>query len=167
MQVLVRFHKITFEYVTTNFFNFYNPKIYTKLISETSTQHTSGSGTETSSSSVVFKLNPPLPNSPESPDEEQMSTEAFSISETGMDLHRSSDTAIHGSSASIHPSDATDVGTSGISSQMETHTTDLTEGQKFARAQKIMDEGYVKLARLSKLLHTRPDSDDNVYHPDM
>ena len=95
-----------------------------------------------------------------------MSTEVFSVSESGMDLHRSSDTAIHGSSASIHPSDATDVGTSGISSQIETPTTDLT-GQKFARAQKILDEGYVKLARLNKLLHTRPDSDDNVYHPDM
>ena len=114
-----------------------------------------------------MKLNPPLPDSPESPDEEQMSTEAFSVSESGMDLHRSSDTAIHGTSASIHPSDATDVGTSGISSQMETPTTDLTEGQKFARTQKILDEGYVKLARLNKLLHTRPDSDDNVYHPDM
>ena len=50
---------------------------------------------------------------------------------------------------------------------METPTTELTEGQKFARAQQILDEGYVKLARLNKLLHTRPDSDDNVYHPDM
>ena len=34
-------------------------------------------------------------------------------------------------------------------------TTELTEGQKFARAQQILDEGYVKLARLNKLLHTR------------
>ena len=167
MQILVRFHKITFECVPNNFYNFYNPKIHTKFISETSTQGTSGSATESSSSSVVFKLNPPLPDSPESPDEEQMSTEAFSVSESGMDLHRSYDTAIHGSSASIHASDATDVGTSGISLQMETPTTELTEGQKFARAQQILDEGYVKLARLNKLLHTRPVSADNVYHHDM
>ena len=163
MQILVRFHKITFECVTNNF---YNPKIYTKFISETSTQCTSGSATESSSSSVVFKLNPLLPDSPESPDEKQMSTEAFNVLESGMNLHRSSDIAIHGSSASIHPSDATDVGTSGISSQMETPTTELTEGQKFVRAQQILDEGYVKLPRLNKLLHMRPDSDDNVYHPD-
>ena len=131
MQILVRFHKIIFECVTNNF---YNLKIYTKFISETSTQGTSGSATESSSSSVVFKLNPPPPDSPESPDEEQMSTEAFSVSESGMDLHKSSDTEIHGSSASIH---ATDVGTSGISSQMETPTTELTEGQKFARPSKF------------------------------
>ena len=138
MQILVRFHKITFECVTNNFLNFYNPKIYTKFTSETSTQHTSGSGTENSSSSVVFKLNPPLPDSPESPDEEQMSTEAFSVSESGMDLHRSYYyTAIHGSSTSIHPSDATDVGTSGISLQMETPTTDLTEGQRLQGPRKF------------------------------
>ena len=57
-----------------------------------------------------------------------METEAFSVPESGMDL---------GSSPGIFPSDATDVGTSGISSQKETSTTDLTEGQKFAKAQAI------------------------------
>ena len=114
-----------------------------------------------------MKLNPPLQDSPGSPDEEQSETEAFSVLESGMDLNRSSDTGLIGSFRGIFPSDATDVGTSGISSQKETSTTDLTEGQKFAKAQAILDEGYVKLARLNKMLNTRADSDDNVYHPDM
>ena len=114
-----------------------------------------------------MKSNPPLQDSPDSPDEEQSETEAFSVSESGMDLNRSSDTGLIGSFPGIFPSDATDVGTSGISSQKETSTTDLTEGQKFAKAQAILDEGYVKLARLNKMLNTRADSDDNVYHPDM
>ena len=103
-------------------------------------------------------MKPPLQDSPESPDEEQMETEAFSVSESGMDLNRSSDTGLLGSSPGIFPSDATDVGTSGISSQKEPSTTDLAEGQKFVKAQVILDEGYAKLARLNKMLNTRADS---------
>ena len=68
-----------------------------------------------------------------------METKAFSVSESGMDLNRSSDTGLIGSSPGIFPSDATDVGTSGISSQKGTSTTDLTEGQKFAKAQAIIE----------------------------
>ena len=114
-----------------------------------------------------MKLSPPLQDSPESPDEEQMETEAFSVSESGMDLNRSSDTGLIGSSPGIFPSDATNVGTSGISLQKETSTTDLTEVQKFAKAQAILDEGYAKFARLNKMLNKSADSDNNVYHPDM
>ena len=126
-----------------NFLNFYNifSKKYTKIISEGSKQGTSRSSTENSSSSVVFKLIPPLQDSPDSPDEVQIETEAFSVSESGMDLNRSFDTGLIGSSPSIFPSDATDVDTSGISSHKKTSTTDLTEGQKFAKAQAIIDEG--------------------------
>ena len=86
-----------------------------------------------------------------------------------MDLKRNSDTGVMGTSPELFPSDATDVATSGVSSLKETSTHDsqLSEGQKFAKAQEILDAGYAKLAKLNKMLNARWDSDDNFYHPDM
>ena len=86
-----------------------------------------------------------------------------------MDIKRNSDTGVMGTSPELFPSDATDVATSGVSSLKETSTHDsqLSEGQKFAKAQEILDAGYAELAKLNKMLNARWDSDDNVYHPDM
>ena len=125
-----------------------------KSILETSTS------TSDAASSCVFHLDPP----PIPTDTDVMDTET-----SGMQ----SKSTCTSSRAGTTPSDKiTEVGSSGISTGPQSDETECNDEQQqeerlLDQAQAIIDEGYVKLVHLNKLLRKQPDSDDNVYHPDM
>ena len=118
-----------------------------KSILETSTS------TSDAASSYVFHLDPP----PIPSDTDVMDTET-----SGMQL-TSTCTSLR---AGATPSDKiTEVCSSGISTGPQTDETECID--LLDQVQAIIDEGYVKLAHLNKLLRKQLDSDDNVYHPEM
>ena len=125
-----------------------------KLILEISTS------TSDAASSYVFHLDPtPIPS-----DTDVMDTETSGMQSTS---------TCTSSRAGTTPSDKiTEVGSSGISTGPHTDETECIDEQQHEehlldQAHAIIDEGYVKLVHLNKLLRKQPDSDDNVYHPDM
>ena len=125
-----------------------------KSILETSTS------TSDATSSYVIHLDPP----PISADTDVMETETSGMQSTSTcTLSRAGTT----------PSDKiTEVGSSGISTGPQSDETECIDEQQHEehlldQAQAIIDEGYVELACLNKLLWKQPDSDDNVYHQDM
>ena len=125
-----------------------------KLILEISTS------TSNAAACYVFHLDPP----PIPSDTDVMDTETSGMQSTSTcTLSRAGTT----------PSDKIpEVGSSDISTGPHTYETECIDEQQHEehlldQAQAIIDEGYLKLAHLNKLLRKQPDSDDNVYHSDM
>ena len=114
------------------------------------------STTSDASSSYVFHLDPP----PIPTDTDVMDTETSGMQSTS---------TCTSSRAGTTPSDKiTEVGSPGISTdKSECIDEQQHEEHLLDQAQAIIDEGYVKLVHLNKLLRKQPDSDDNVCHPDM
>ena len=117
-----------------------------KSILETSTS------TSDAASSYVFHLDPP----PVPTDTDVMDTETSGMQSTS---------TCTSSRAGATPSDKiTEVGSSGISTGPQNDETEYIDEQQHEehlldQAQTIIDEGYVKLVHLNKLLRKQPDSE--------